>query len=55
MDDLEPKTYLYRAEAWYILKKPVKACEDLAKAEALGFSDYYGEAELVALKEKACN
>ena len=55
MDDLEPRSYLYRAECWHVLKKPVKACEDIELAKELGFVDFYGEAEWLALKAKACD
>lgn len=55
MDEFEPRSYLYRAEAWHLLKKPVKACDDIDRAAALGFVDYYGEKELLALKARVCD
>ncbi len=55
LDDLEPRAYYYRGAVYHALKKPTKACEDLQTAEELGFIDYYGEAELKALKKKACD
>jgi tetratricopeptide (TPR) repeat protein len=55
LDDLEPRAYFYRSAVYHALKKPTKACEDLQTAEELGFIDYYGEAELKAMKKKACD
>jgi tetratricopeptide (TPR) repeat protein len=55
LDEYEPRSYYYRAAVYHTLKKPTKACEDLDTAADLGFVEYYGEAELKALRKKACD
>jgi tetratricopeptide (TPR) repeat protein len=55
LDELEPRSFYYRAAIHHALKRPTKACEDLQTAQDLGFEEYYGDQELSELKKIACD
>ncbi|MBL0020071.1 MAG: tetratricopeptide repeat protein [Bacteroidetes bacterium] len=55
LDEFEPRSFLYRAAIYHEMKKPTKACEDLQTAKDLGFIDFYGDSEYLALKKIACD
>lgn len=54
LDEMEPRSYYYRACIYVSMEKWNKACEDVQAAEEYGFADYYDEAELKAIRKKAC-
>ena len=54
LDGYDPRAYYHRALVHFLLDKKEKGCEDLAEAEALGFVELYGEAEMEAVRGERC-